>query len=41
MKKGPDLLFILIMVFVVGFVVTSVSHSDLHIASLVSQAINS
>ncbi len=41
MKKGPDLLFVLIMVFVVGFVVTSVSQSDLQLASLVTQVINS
>lgn len=41
MKKGPDLIFVLIMVFVAGFVITSVSHSDLQLASLVTQVINS
>ena len=41
MKQGPDLILMLIVVFVVGFVVTGLSQSDLQLASVVSQAINS
>jgi len=41
MKQGPDLILVLIVVFVVGFVVTTLSQSDLQLASVVSQAINS
>lgn len=41
MKKGPDLILILIMVFVAGFLVTTVSQSDLQLAALVSDVINS
>ncbi len=41
MKKGPDLILILVVVFVVGFVITTVSQSDLQLAAVVGQAINS
>lgn len=39
MKKGPDLIVVLIMVFVVGFAVTTVSHSDLEISQVLTQVI--
>ncbi|WP_255537706.1 hypothetical protein [Motiliproteus sp. SC1-56] len=29
MKKGPDLIMILVVVFVIGFVITGVSKTDL------------
>ncbi len=37
MKKGPDLLLVLIVVFVVGFVVTGVSKNSHLLASVASQ----
>jgi len=37
MKKGPDLVLILVMVFVVGSVMTGVSHADIQFASLMEQ----
>lgn len=42
MKKGPDLMLVLVMVFVVGSIMTGVvSQADLQIASLVGQVFNS
>jgi len=41
MKKGPDIVFILVMVFVIGSAVTGVSHADFQFASLVEQVFNS
>ena len=41
MKKSPDLVMILVMVFVVGSVMTGVSHADFQFASLVDQVFNS
>ncbi|MEH6627460.1 MAG: hypothetical protein V7739_13520 [Motiliproteus sp.] len=37
MKQGPDLIVILIVVFVVGFAITTVSQSDLEFAATLSQ----
>lgn len=35
MKKGPDLILVLVLVFVIGFVITGVSKSNLlQLASL-------
>ena len=41
MKKGPDLVLILVVVFVLGSVMTGVSHSDFELASLFQQVFNS
>ncbi len=41
MKKGPDLLLVLIVVFVVGFVVTGVSKNSHLLASVISEQNNS
>ncbi len=41
MKKGPDLILVLTLLFVVGSVVTGVSQSDLQLAALVQPLINS
>ncbi|WP_198939261.1 hypothetical protein [Motiliproteus sp. MSK22-1] len=37
MKQGPDLIMMLIVVFAVGFVITTLSQSDLQFASVVTQ----
>ena len=38
MKKGPDLIMVVVVAFVVGTVMTGVvSHSDFQITSLVAQ----
>ncbi|WP_276612569.1 hypothetical protein [Nitrincola alkalilacustris] len=41
MKKGPDLILILILVFIVGTVMTGFSQSGFELASLVQQVFNS
>lgn len=41
MKKSPDLVVILILVFIVGTVATGVSQSDLQLTALVQQVFNS
>lgn len=42
MKKGPDLIAVLILVFVIGFVITGVSKTDLlQLASVTSSVSNS
>lgn len=33
MKKGPDLVLILVLVFVIGFVITGVSKTNFELAS--------
>ncbi|WP_293266650.1 hypothetical protein [Neptunomonas sp.] len=41
MKKGPDLVMVIVMVFVVGSVLTGVfSQTDFQFASLVEQVFN-
>ncbi|WP_299197329.1 hypothetical protein [uncultured Amphritea sp.] len=40
MKKGPDLVAVLIVVFVLGTVFTGVSHADIEFVSLVGQVFN-
>ncbi|SEQ93271.1 MULTISPECIES: hypothetical protein [Amphritea] len=40
MKKGPDLVVVLIAVFVLGTVFTGVSHADIEFASIVGQVFN-
>jgi hypothetical protein len=41
MKKGPDLIMVVVMVFVVGSIMTGVfSQSDFEFASLVAQVFN-
>ncbi len=40
MKKGPDIVLILVMVFVIGSVMTGVSHVDFQFATLVQQVFN-
>ena len=37
MKKGPDIVLILVMVFVIGSVMTGVSQVDFQFATLVEQ----
>jgi hypothetical protein len=37
MKQGPDLVMVIVLVFLIGSVMTGVSQSDLHFASLVGQ----
>jgi hypothetical protein len=41
MKKGPDLVVILVIVFVLGSVMTGVSHADFQFAALFDQVFNS
>ncbi|TCK06037.1 hypothetical protein [Marinobacterium mangrovicola] len=41
MKKSPDLVLVLVLVFVVGALMTGVSQTDLQLTSLVQQAFNS
>lgn len=41
MKKGPDLVFVLVVVFVLGSVMTGVSQADFQLASLFEQVFNS
>lgn len=38
MKKGPDLVVVLIMVFLVGTLATGLSYADFELVSLVSSA---
>ncbi|GGO87753.1 hypothetical protein GCM10011348_41660 [Marinobacterium nitratireducens] len=40
MKKGPDLMMVIVLVFVVGSVMTGVSQSDIQFAALVEQVFN-
>lgn len=40
MKKGPDLIVVLVMVFVVGSVMTGMSQVDFQLAALVEQMFN-
>ncbi len=37
MKKGPDIMVILVAVFVLGTVITGVTNSDIELVSVVSQ----
>lgn len=41
MKKGPDLIVVLVIVFVIGSVMTGVSHADFQFATLFDQVFNS
>jgi hypothetical protein len=41
MNKSPDLVLVLVVVFVVGAVMTGISQSDLQLAALVQDAFNS
>lgn len=41
MKRSPDLLFVLVVVFLVGTVMTGVSQSAPELASVVQQVFNS
>jgi hypothetical protein len=40
MKKGPDIVVVLVAVFILGTVFTGVSHADIEFVSLVGQAFN-
>ncbi len=40
MKKGPDLVLVLVMVFVIGTVMTGVSHADFQFAALFDQMLS-
>ncbi|MCV6610095.1 MAG: hypothetical protein OIF55_04910 [Amphritea sp.] len=40
MKKGPDLVVVVISAFVLGTVITGVSHSDIEFIALVGQVLN-
>lgn len=37
MKKGPDLVVVLVAVFILGTVFTGVSHADIEFTSLVGE----
>ncbi|WP_255853056.1 hypothetical protein [Marinobacterium rhizophilum] len=37
MKKGPDLIMVIVLVFVIGSIMTGVSQSDFQFAALVEQ----
>ncbi|MEH6470690.1 MAG: hypothetical protein V7752_05510 [Halopseudomonas sp.] len=39
MKKGPDLVLILVLAFVVGFIITGVSNTGFEIASIAPNVI--
>lgn len=41
MNKSPDLVLVLVVVFVVGAVMTGISQSDLQIAAMVQDVFNS
>lgn len=41
MKKSPDLVLILVLVFVVGTLMTGVSQTDVQLTALVQQVFNS
>jgi hypothetical protein len=41
MNKSPDLVLVLVVVFVVGAVMTGISQSDLQFAALVQDVFNS
>jgi len=40
MKKGPDLVSLLIVAFVIGTVITGVSNSDIELMALAGQVFN-
>lgn len=40
MKKGPDLMMVIVLVFVIGSIMTGVSQSDIQFAALVEQVFN-
>jgi len=40
MKKGPDLVMVLVVVFVVGTLMTGVSHADFQFAAMVDQVMH-
>jgi len=40
MKKGPELMMVIVMVFVIGSIMTGVSQSDIQFAALVEQVFN-
>lgn len=41
MRRSPDLVLVLVIVFVVGTVMTGVSQSGLELAAVVQQVLNS
>ncbi|SEA77849.1 MULTISPECIES: hypothetical protein [Marinobacterium] len=41
MNKSPDLVLVLVIVFIVGAVMTGISQSDLQLAAMVQQVFNS
>lgn len=41
MNRSPDLVLVLVIVFVVGAVMTGISHSDLQLAAMVQNVFNS
>ncbi|MGH1460503.1 MAG: hypothetical protein ACRBB6_00545 [Neptuniibacter sp.] len=41
MKKSPDLVVVLVIVFVLGSVMTGVSHADFQFATLLNQVFTS
>lgn len=41
MKKSPDLVLVLVLVFVVGALMTGVSQSDVQLTALMQQVFNS
>ncbi len=41
MKRSPDLILILVVAFVIGAIMTGVSQSDIHLATIVKQVFNS
>ncbi|WP_275424695.1 hypothetical protein [Marinobacterium sediminicola] len=41
MNRSPDLVLVLVVVFVVGAVMTGISQSDLQIAAMVQDVFNS
>ncbi|KEA63461.1 hypothetical protein ADIMK_2240 [Marinobacterium lacunae] len=41
MKKSPDLVLVLVLVFVVGAIMTGVSQTDVQFTALVQQVFNS
>jgi len=41
MKKSPDIVLVLVLVFVVGAIMTGVSQTDLQLTALVQQVFNS
>ncbi|MGB2130015.1 MAG: hypothetical protein ACPHXW_01235 [Marinobacterium sp.] len=41
MNRSPDLVLVLVVVFIVGTVMTGISQSDLQLAAMVQDAFNS